>query len=235
MSQAPDAAIVAPARGADHSYVDWSAVFAGAVLTAAISFVLFTFGAAIGLTLSSPYEGEGMNAAWFTVAAGLWFVWVTVSSFMAGGYIAGRMRRRAYDATEHEVDVRDGAHGLLVWATGALIGAVLAASSMTGAAAIDAQTNGADTVAAVAETVTDAATAVAAGEEEATVGDAAGAQLTNPEEDRAEAARRLSVIAAFVAAASLAVSAAAAFFAAGLGGNHRDKNTVVPFFVRRRW
>jgi hypothetical protein len=28
--------------------------------------------------------------------------------------------------------------------------------------------------------------------------------------------------------------AAAAFFAAGLGGKHRDKNTHMPFFVLRR-
>ena len=40
------------------------------------------------------------------VTVGLWTAWVVVSSFMAGGYLAGRLRRRAFDATAHEVEVR---------------------------------------------------------------------------------------------------------------------------------
>ena len=39
---------------------------------------------------------------------------------MCGGYLTGRLRRRVHDASEHESDVRDGAHGLVVWG-GALI------------------------------------------------------------------------------------------------------------------
>lgn len=226
---------VAAAPRNENSYVDWSAVLAGAVLATAISFVLFTFGGAIGLSLSSPYEGEGINVVWFAIAAGLWFVWVQVSSFMAGGYIAGRLRRRAYDATEHEADVRDGAHGLLVWATGALLGAVLTALTLGGTAATGSAEPGAATPAAVLETVTESAGAAVSADAEDTVGDAVAPQLTEAEEDSSDRARRLSVIAAFVVAASLAISAAAAFFAATLGGNHRDRNTVVQFFVRRPW
>ena len=45
---------------------------------------------------------------------------------MAGGYLTGRMRRRFHDATEHESDVRDGAHGLLVWAGALVVGAIIA-------------------------------------------------------------------------------------------------------------
>ena len=36
------------------------------------------------------------------------------------------MRRRFHDATEHESDVRDGAHGLLVWAGALVVGAIIA-------------------------------------------------------------------------------------------------------------
>jgi len=44
------------------------------------------------------------------------------ASVMGGGYIAGRMRRRVDAATADEVAVRDGIHGLTVWAVAILIG-----------------------------------------------------------------------------------------------------------------
>ena len=116
------------------SAVDWAAIIAGGVLAAAISFILLTFGSAIGLSLTSPYEGEGHSLAFLGAASGLWVVWVQVSSFIAGAYLAGRLRRRLPDASPHEVEVRDGAHGLLVWAIGVLLGAMFAASVATGVA-----------------------------------------------------------------------------------------------------
>ena len=107
------------------SIVDWAAIIAGGLLATAISFILITFGSAIGLSLTSPYEGSGFSAVFLAVAVGLWVVWVQISSFIAGAYLAGRLRRRLPDATAHEVEVRDGSHGLLVWALGVVIGACL--------------------------------------------------------------------------------------------------------------
>lgn len=115
-------------------HIDWSAVIGGAIFAAAISFVLLTFGSAIGLSVTSPYHGSGVSLVGFAIGAALWFIWVEVSSFMAGGYLAGRMRRRALDASEHESDVRDGTHGLLVWALGTLLGAFLAVAGISGVA-----------------------------------------------------------------------------------------------------
>src|SRR5665647_3461484 len=43
------------------SYVEWGAVFAGALAASAISFVLLTAGASLGLSLVSPY-GPDSNA-----------------------------------------------------------------------------------------------------------------------------------------------------------------------------
>jgi hypothetical protein len=114
-------------------YVDWCAIAAGAMLATAVSIILFTFGTAIGLSMVSPYEGEGVSRAAYLATLGLWTLWVIVSSFMAGGYLAGRLRRRVGDATEHEVDVRDGAHGLLVWATGVVVASLLLMLGVTGA------------------------------------------------------------------------------------------------------
>ncbi|NGO53661.1 hypothetical protein [Allomesorhizobium camelthorni] len=116
------------------SYVDWSATFAGAIFATAISFVLLTFGSALGLSFASPYEGSGMSLFWFAIVAGLWLLWVQISSFIAGGYLTGRLRRRKHDATEDESDIRDGSHGLIVWALGALIGAFIAVSGISGVA-----------------------------------------------------------------------------------------------------
>lgn len=136
------------------SYLDWPAILAGTVLALAISFLLISFGTTLGLSLTSPYRGEGVSAQWVAIAAAIWFAWVMVTGFGAGGYLAGRMRRRAEDATLAEVEVRDGGHGLVVWATGALISLVLAASgvgALVGAggsaidAAVDTATEGATT------------------------------------------------------------------------------------------
>jgi hypothetical protein len=290
-----ETAIVA-SRGADaqtHSYLDWPAVFAGAVVASAISLVLVTFGSAIGLSLTSPFDNTGMSAVGLGIALGTWLVWVQVSSFMAGGYVTGRMRRRAYDATEHESDVRDGMHGLVMWGTGVLVGALFLALSAGGAATTAATAAGGAAQVAV-EKIADAAqgtnplsqaidTAFRTGRPEArTSGDAQGeamaivargvAQGDIPEGDRAylaqiisahtnvspdeaktrvdtmitnaqqaaeeakqqaERAKHFAVIAAFVAAASLAISAAAAFWAAGMGGKHRDEETVIPRWFDR--
>jgi hypothetical protein len=103
-------------------YVDWCAVIAGALIACAIFVLLTTFGSAIGLTLTSPYPRSGFSGKVVTWVIGIWEIWVAVSAFAVGGYFAGRLRRSIPDATEHEVDVRDSAHGLVVWAIAALLG-----------------------------------------------------------------------------------------------------------------
>ncbi|MGE3771767.1 MAG: hypothetical protein AB7I32_02510 [Gammaproteobacteria bacterium] len=116
------------------AYVDLPAIIAGALLAAAIAFLLTTFGSAVGLSMLSPWRGEGASGTVFIAAVGLWTIWVTVSSMMLGGYVAGRMRRRVADMADHEVEVRDGINGLVVWALAALFGAWLTASVAAGAA-----------------------------------------------------------------------------------------------------
>jgi hypothetical protein len=129
----------------DKSYVDWPAIISGILLASAISIVFISFGSAIGLNFID-FDGEGASPIWVAIAAASWFLWVQISSFMAGGYLAGRMRRRHFDATEHESDVRDGAHGLLVWAGAAVLGAIIAVGG------IGAAVNAAGNVAATATT-----------------------------------------------------------------------------------
>jgi hypothetical protein len=106
-------------------YVDWSAIAAGAFIAVAISSVFLAFGSAIGLSLTSFKAVNSLSITGLVIAASLWLLWVQVSSFIGGGYVAGRLRRRIGDATPHEVEMRDGSHGLIVWAVGVVLGTVL--------------------------------------------------------------------------------------------------------------
>lgn len=281
------------------SYLDWGSVIGGIVLASALSVVMLAFGSALGLSFSSATVSAKGFAIGAGVGASLWFIWVQVSSFMAGAYLTGRMRKRKADSTEHEVEVRDGSHGLLVWAGGVLIGSYLA---LSGAASVI------NSVGSIAKTVTESASTVANGSASgamqyysdvllrspATGGSAPskadrimvsneintilakmalpGSSATPNPEDKAylgqiivqqtglpadvantrvdqayasiesgkaevakaaDTARRVSIIAAFLLAASLLVSAAAAYWAATLGGSHRDKAVVFTGFFNR--
>jgi len=131
-----------PGSGVAGSYVDWAAILAGGVFALALGFLLISFGAGLGLSLASPYRGDGVSASWLAIAAGIWFAWVMVTSFGAGGYLTGRMRRHAGDASPPEVEVRDGTHGLLVWATGMVFSTILAATGVGGVIGLGATAAG---------------------------------------------------------------------------------------------
>lgn len=106
------------------SFVEWGAVLAGAILAAALSFVLLTFGTAIGLSATSPWPNSGLSAKVIASLAVFWLMAQQIGSVMVGAYIAGRMRSRWHE-TGHEAEFRDGLHGALVWAVGVLISAIL--------------------------------------------------------------------------------------------------------------
>jgi hypothetical protein len=123
------------------SFVEWGAVLAGAVLAVAISFVLLTFGAAIGLSAASPWPNSGVSAKVIASVAVFWAMAQQIGAFMAGGYVAGRMRSRWHE-TGHEADFRDGLHGGLVWAVGVVIGAALFLSTAGSVAKTGAEVAG---------------------------------------------------------------------------------------------
>lgn len=284
------AAAVPVPTGYTPPHVDWPAIFAGALVAAAIAFVLGAFGSAIGLSLVSPFRGEGTPATLMLIAIGIWTLWVAASSFMAGGYLAGRLRRRVADASEHEVDIRDGCHGLVVWGLGVLIGGALLATGIQTTAKVGTTATAAATASAAAAATTakpgqlqyyvnrmmraddpSVTTASAARNSEvarilerrgtiskddrAYLGKLVAAQtklpadqaaervnatLTSLEEAETQArlaadiARKVSVIAAFLLAASLLIGAAGAWWGARMGGRHRDEQTVFAAFSNRR-
>jgi hypothetical protein len=205
--------------------VDWSAILAGAAIATATGLILLTFGAALGLSVTSPYEGEGLEPIAFAIGAGLFFLWVQIMSFYMGGYVSARLRARAIGQSEYEVDVRDGLHGLITWSVGVVAAGIIAFAGI-GGIGVSAKTSP-DQVSASVARVVDQQIDESAVREEAKV---APADSTTAER-RAEIARKLSVISAFVTAASLLIGAVAAFYGAHSGGNHRDRNVAWVFFT----
>lgn len=268
--------------------LDWGAVIAGIVFASAISIVLLAFGSGLGLAFASLSTKSYAVGAGIGVA--LWFIWVQVSSFMAGGYLAGRLRRTSRSSSLHETEVRDGSHGLLVWAGCIVVGAFLAlngagsvltsagnivksAAEVTATAAqptamqyyadtllrpnVQNGTPGTDRAPVTAEitTILGRSAMAAPAEEDKTYlaqlvsrqtgvtpdeaktrVDQAYANIEKAKADVAKAAdtaRRVSVIAAFLLAASLMISAAAAYWAASMGGRHKDEAVEFTGFFKR--
>ena len=215
----------------DHSHVDWRSILAGAVLASAIGVVLLTFGAAIGLSVTSPYEGEGWSPMAFAIAAGLWLLWVQIFSFYCAGYVAARLRARSVGLSEHEVDVRDGLHGALVWAAGVLIAGFIATIGVGG---LTTAARTADARSDLASSVTQVVSGEIAQGAAAERADSPEAAAATPDQRRAEIARKLTIISAFITAASLLAGGVAAFFGSSAGGQHRDGRTHVELFAIRR-
>jgi hypothetical protein len=98
----------------------WGATAAGALAAIAISFILIALGAGIGLLKASPYSAWP-SAATLTAAGAIWTVLAQTWGYACGGYIAGRVRTRAPEASSDETNFRDGTHGLVSWALGVVL------------------------------------------------------------------------------------------------------------------
>ncbi len=128
----------APARS-----VQWGAVILGALGAMAISMVLLTFGAGIGLSATSAQPYAGASAKALAVISALYAAITLVASFGIGGYVTGRMRALSHPEDIEESDFRDGAHGFAVWALAIVVGGAVVASGIGGALKLGAQTTAA--------------------------------------------------------------------------------------------
>ena len=108
--------------------VSWAAVVAGTVASLALTLVLLSFGAGMGLAVVSPWGNSGASATTFKIGTGLYFIVIAMISSAVGGYIAGRLRTKWVGVQTSEVHFRDTAHGFLAWAAASVLGAVLLAS-----------------------------------------------------------------------------------------------------------
>jgi hypothetical protein len=117
--RAEEAAGAAPRIG--FRYVQWGPIVAGAFAAAALAIVLDTFAAAVGLAVSStaPTWRDSLAALW--LLSGIYLIVVALAAYGLGGYIAGRLRERLVEGGAVDREVRDGVHGLLVWALATLL------------------------------------------------------------------------------------------------------------------
>ncbi len=99
------------------SYVSWGAILAGSVLACAFSIVMVQFGSAVGFSVTDITGSDTIVTPGRVFTIGFWILWVQVMASAIGGYIAGRLRQPFAGTTPHESEVRDGAHGVMVWAT----------------------------------------------------------------------------------------------------------------------
>lgn len=146
-----------PPRESAISAVSWAAVFAGAVIAAALSLALFAGGTGLGFLSVSPWGDEGVSAPAIGIGIIVWMLFTQIVSYGIGGYVAGRLRTKWVDVHSDEVYFRDTAHGFLVWALSAVVSAALLGSALASMASGAAKAG-----ASVAAGASTAATAAAA-------------------------------------------------------------------------
>ncbi|MBR0706410.1 MULTISPECIES: hypothetical protein [Bradyrhizobium] len=106
--------------------LQWTPVIAGALAASALSLILISFAAALGLGVASaaPTWRDASFALW--LLSGVFLIFQALISFGCGGYFAGRIRA-PYSSVNEDVATRDGMHGVASWALAVVIGAVLTA------------------------------------------------------------------------------------------------------------
>jgi hypothetical protein len=87
-----DEEIVSALDEQEDRFLQWTPVVAGAVGAAAFSFILVTFGTAVGLGISSTSPTWRDASIALALLSGLYLILQALISFGFGGYIAGRAR-----------------------------------------------------------------------------------------------------------------------------------------------
>lgn len=107
--------------------LQWTPIIAGALTATAVSSILVTFAATVGLGVSSaaPTWRDVSVALW--LLSGIYLILQALISFGCGGYIAGRSRAPIAAGDVEDVERRDGLHGVAAWALAVVLGVLLAA------------------------------------------------------------------------------------------------------------
>lgn len=120
-------------RSASPWRLEWSPIVLGALTAAAVSTILLTFGATVGLGVSSasPTWRDASVALW--LLSGIFLILQALVSFGCGGYLAGRTRSSYLDSIADDVERRDGWHGIASWALAVLLSVIIGAIVATAA------------------------------------------------------------------------------------------------------
>ncbi len=127
------------------SAMSWGAILGGATAAAALTVVLLSLAAGLGLASISPWANAGASATGFTISAGIALIVIQWLSSALGGYLTGRMRMKWTATHTEEVWFRDTAHGFLSWAVATVIGVLIVGAAVS--SAIGTGTQAAATVA----------------------------------------------------------------------------------------
>lgn len=128
MSRTDEILIATGAEGPERP-MNWAAAFAGAAVAIAVAIILMMIAAGLGLTIISPWSGEGVSAKSALITGGIALIVIQWIASAAGGYIAGRMRAGWAGLRSDETFFRDTVHGLVAWTVTALIMMGIVASS----------------------------------------------------------------------------------------------------------
>src|SRR6201986_3236750 len=106
----------------------WSRIIVCAFTATAVSSIMVSFGASLGLGISSsaPTWRDASMALW--VLSGLFLILQALISFGCGGYLTARTSVAVAGYDHDEVERNDGLHGIAAWAVAVVLGAFLAAA-----------------------------------------------------------------------------------------------------------
>jgi hypothetical protein len=113
-------------------YPEWGPIVAGGIAAAALALALHAFAVGIGLSVSSTAPTWRDASFVLVLLSALYVILAALASYGLGGYLVGLMCTRS--SSREDADLRDGLHGLLVWALATLLTAVIgfaAAQSLT--------------------------------------------------------------------------------------------------------
>lgn len=113
--------------GCDRWTLQWTPIVAGALAACAASSIMITFGAAVGLGVSSTSPTWRDASVMLSVLSGIFLILQSLISFGCGGYLAGRSRVPYGEAVTDDAANRDGLHGVTSWALAIILGTALAA------------------------------------------------------------------------------------------------------------
>lgn len=109
----------------NRSRISWGAVLAGAIVALATSILLSLLGAAFGAGWFSPLNASSNELSNYGTGAAIWEMINLALSMAFGGYVASRL-----SGTHSHLDGE--LHGLTMWGTTVLFGALLLAHALSG-------------------------------------------------------------------------------------------------------
>lgn len=103
--------------------ISWGSVIAGMLTAIAVQIALAELCIAAGLAMYSPFESDSSSASTLAISTIVAWIVCALAGLFVGGWVAGRL-------AHYHSRMIAGLHGTLVWATGAVVTAVLVTTAI---------------------------------------------------------------------------------------------------------